>query len=273
LDIRNYIESGIIEAYVLGKLTPEEASGVEDNALLYPGIRQEIDTVERAMEQYAWSYAKTPPPGMLHQILQRIDQLPPTTPASPPATAVPPSFLSSLRPRSWARFLAVGMTVKFLLAATGLGVLYYQNQQLHDRFESKQAQLYQAQASCDSISSKLERSIFFLKDVNTQPVVMTGQPIAPQATAAVHFNPIRRKAYLTNLELPKPPAGKQYQLWAIVAGAPVSMGVFEVPDESGQLLEVPFVENASAFAISLEDTGGKPQPTMDQIFVIGAIAG
>ncbi|MBK7872579.1 MAG: hypothetical protein IPJ74_18805 [Saprospiraceae bacterium] len=46
---------------------------------------------------------------------------------------------------------------------------------------------------------------------------------------------------------------------------------FDLPSHSDTFIEVPFISNAQAFAISLEDTGGKPQPTMDQIYVLGNI--
>lgn len=268
MDIRSYIKSGVLEEYILGILTPEAAAEVEQNARLYPAIKQELDAIEKALQQFALSFAKTPPPGTLENILQRIDTPMPTAAAGAAAST---SLWSRLKPKNLSRFLAIGMTVKFLLAATGLCFLYFQNQKLHNRFETKQEQLLQAQSTCDSTASMLQKEIKFLKDIGTRPVALAGTPLAPQALAAVHFNSKDRKAYLTNVDLPAPPAGKQYQLWAIVEGKPVSMGVFELPEEQDTLLDIPFVENATAFAISLEDAGGKPQPTMDQIYVMGAV--
>ncbi len=265
MDIRSYIQSGVLEEYVLGILTSEAAAEVAQNARLYPVIQQELEAIEKALEKYAISFAKTPPSGTLENILRRID-----TSAAGSATATP-SFWSRLKPKNLSRFLAIAMTVKFLLAATGLGFLYFQNQKLHRRFEAKQEQLTQAQSTCDSTASILQKEIKFLKDVGTRPVALAGTPLAPQALAAVHFNSKERKAYLTNIDLPAPPSGKQYQLWAIVEGKPVSMGVLELPQGKDTLLDIPFVENAAAFAISLEDAGGKPQPTMDQIYVMGAV--
>lgn len=259
MDIKNYIESGILEEYVLGKLSPEASVEVEQNAHLYPAVKQELDSIELALEQYAFLHAKTPPVNLLENILKQIE--------TPPST----SFWNRLKPRSWARFLAVGMTVKFLLAATGLIILYLQNQKLHERLENRQDQIAQLQTTCDSTQMVLQQELQFLKNINTRPIAMMGTSVSPQSSAAVHFNSVERKAFLTNFNLPKPPAGKQYQLWAIVEGKPLSMGVFDLPEEKDTLLEVPFVEKASAFAISQEDQGGKPQPTVNQIYVMGVI--
>jgi len=65
--------------------------------------------------------------------------------------------------------------------------------------------------------------------------------------------------------------GKQYQMWVIQDGKPVSMGV--IPDElviQGGMTKLEMqVTNGQAFAISLEKTGGSPVPTMEQIQVLG----
>lgn len=263
MDIKNYIESGILEEYVLGKLSPEASVEVEQNAHLYPAVKQELDSIELALEQYAFLHAKEPPAGVLDQILKKVEAVP----------ADASSFWNRLKPRSWARFLAVGMTVKFLLAATGLILLYLQNQKLHERLENRQDQIAQLQTTCDSTQMILQQELQFLKNINTRPIAMMGTSVSPQSSAAVHFNSVERKAFLTNFNLPMPPTGKQYQLWAIVDGKPVSMGVFDLPQAKDTLLEVPFIEKASAFAISQEEQGGKPQPSVNQIYVMGAIDG
>lgn len=260
MDIRAYIESGILEQYVLGGLTSAEAYEVERYANAFPAVREELNSIEQALEGYVFSQAIAPPPGTLERILQRVE---PTSVQIPTGS----SLVSAAPPRSWSwtRFLAIGMTVKFLAAATGLVILYLQNQNLHDRIQTNQTQFSQSKVACDD----LQREVRFLKDVSTRPVVMNGTPESPTSIAAVYVNPRSENIYIGNLQLPPPPSGKQYQLWAIVNGKPASMGVFEFPTSGSVFIEAPFVKNAQGFAISLEDVGGSPTPT--KVFVISEL--
>ncbi|HMO40433.1 MAG TPA: anti-sigma factor [Saprospiraceae bacterium] len=253
MDVRAYIESGILEQYVLGQLSQEERLEVAQNAALYPDIREEINQIELALERFAQLSGKTPPPGTLEGILSKI---------STDKPAAPVAILS--------QWMLPALAAALLLSLAGTLYLFWQNQQLSADFNNAQT----AQLQCDSLANEyavLQRELRFLKDVETRPIVMNGTPVAPEAIAAVYFNTNSQRAYLGGLQLPLPPAGKQYQLWAIVEGQPVSMGVFDLPAREGQFIEVPFIANAQAFAISLEDAGGQPQPTVEQIYVVGNV--
>jgi anti-sigma-K factor RskA len=102
-------------------------------------------------------------------------------------------------------------------------------------------------------------------------IIMKGTDKAPLARANIHFNKETQKSYLDIINLPTPPPDKQYQLWAIVDGVPTDMGVFDIKIDSTVLQEVPFIENASAFAVTLEQKGGSPTPTLEEMVVIGNI--
>jgi len=71
--------------------------------------------------------------------------------------------------------------------------------------------------------------------------------------------------------MPIAPKGKQYQLWAMVDGQPVNAGVFPLDvkvDGTSKMLDIP---KAQAFAITLEDEGGKDVPTLSELCVMGGI--
>jgi anti-sigma-K factor RskA len=66
----------------------------------------------------------------------------------------------------------------------------------------------------------------------------------------------------------KTPAGKQYQLWAIVDGKPVDAGM--IGDCEG-LCKMKVIDHAEAFAVTLENAGGSPAPTLTAMFVLGKV--
>ncbi len=67
------------------------------------------------------------------------------------------------------------------------------------------------------------------------------------------------------------PAGKQYQLWAIVDGKPVDGGMITSKDgKNYNIQKMKTFGRAEAFAITLETAGGNPQPK-GTMYVMGKI--
>ena len=60
ISVKDYIDSGILEQYVLGITSPEETKDVELMAIAHEAIRQEIDAIAGAMEAYAMEGAVQP---------------------------------------------------------------------------------------------------------------------------------------------------------------------------------------------------------------------
>ncbi len=73
--ITEYIESGILELYVLGELTPAEAEEVKQMASSYPAVRQELEAIRENLEQYALAHAVTPRPLMKSLFLATVDYI------------------------------------------------------------------------------------------------------------------------------------------------------------------------------------------------------
>jgi anti-sigma-K factor RskA len=61
MNVQAYINSGIIEDYCLGVLSPEEQRSVAQNALLYEDIQAAIEENELALKQYVEDSSITKP--------------------------------------------------------------------------------------------------------------------------------------------------------------------------------------------------------------------
>ncbi len=95
-------------------------------------------------------------------------------------------------------------------------------------------------------------------------VRLAGLEAAPEAQAQALIEGGEAKAvlYVSNLQ----PAGadRTYQLWIIVGGTPVSAGLFDVDAGGGASVLVEDLERLDeieAWAVTLEPSGGVPQPT------------
>lgn len=264
MDIKNYISSGVLEDYLLGFLNGEQRKEVELNAKKYPEIQAELDAFEKTLSNYAQLHGITPPPGLKGKILNKING-------------------SSVSNVTQSTTTAGINYLPLLLGITGLlllGSLFYafnlsnDNNKLKKDLNTVQAELSTLKKSCAETEQRLnevEEKVDILRHSSNRSIIMNGTDNAPEAIAAVHWNEEEKVNYLDLINLPTPPSGKQYQLWAIVDGAPVDMGVFDQKLEPGVFVKVPFIEKPQAFAITLEDEGGHPTPNLEQLYVIGNV--
>lgn len=92
---------------------------------------------------------------------------------------------------------------------------------------------------------------------------LAGQPAAPRATGRAFWSRSRGLVF-TASDLPPLPAGRIYQVWMVLPGAPLSAGLI-APDTSGRAQEAfdtpPDVETPVAVAVTIEPAGGLPAPS------------
>jgi len=73
--IQDYIESGVLEAYIIGAASPDEVKELLYLKDRYPEINFALQQLESDMERLAQHMAVTPPPGTWNKIEQQIDEL------------------------------------------------------------------------------------------------------------------------------------------------------------------------------------------------------
>ncbi|WP_443937796.1 hypothetical protein [Pedobacter sp. MW01-1-1] len=71
-NLKAYIESGILELYVLGVLSTAERTNVQGFANLYPEIRLEIEAIEIALKQYALVNAVQPADEVWMKVYEKL---------------------------------------------------------------------------------------------------------------------------------------------------------------------------------------------------------
>lgn len=261
MDIQSFLQSGLLEAYVLNQCTAGERAEVERMAALHPEVRAELDAIERALEQVARANAVPPPAALKAQIMQRIEAEANAAPAATGATGGGRAF-RLLPALGWAAALLLGIA------------LAWQNTRLN-RAETRAAELETKITDCETRvgeQAKNQALIALLRDRDTRAIVLsdaTTPGAVEHITATVWHNPARGETALDINSLPRPNPGKYFQFWAIVDGAPVSMGMVTLSGaDSWQKL--PFVPNAQAFAISEEaKPEGNATPTV--VVMVGKV--
>lgn len=100
-------------------------------------------------------------------------------------------------------------------------------------------------------------------------VVLKGTAADPNAQATVYYDPQTHDGFVNATQLKPVSPDKQFQVWAIVRGKMVPVGLFDTPGDGLQPLTP--VDDASAFAITVEPRGGRDQPTLQNLQAIGTV--
>jgi mannose-6-phosphate isomerase-like protein (cupin superfamily) len=71
----DFINSGVLELYVLGQATEQDALEVERMSEAYPQIREEVNSIAIALESYAEAHAVEPDPMIEPMLMATIDYM------------------------------------------------------------------------------------------------------------------------------------------------------------------------------------------------------
>lgn len=261
MDIKQYIESGVLELYVLGRLTESEAQEVENKAAQHPEVAAEISDIEQTLEEAAQATAPPVNPEILERTLRDIRDGDSGSTNAPPAS-------DTAGFKGWLPWLFA------LTALLASGLLWNSNRISQLEQEALRQELQTLRDDCATISTQSEANenvIAALTRPATRAITLEATENAPGKRAVVFYNEEEEAAYFSASNLPSPPSGKQYQLWGIDGDGPKSLGVLDLNLEAGTILNLDYLPGVAAFAITLEDLGGKEAPDLTQLQVIGEV--
>lgn len=75
MKVSEYIESGILELYVMGSISAEEAVEVEKMMVLHPEVLEEVRAIEKSLEKYALANAVQPHATVKPLLLATLDYM------------------------------------------------------------------------------------------------------------------------------------------------------------------------------------------------------
>lgn len=268
---------------MLGLTTEAETAQVERALVELPELNADVEALREDLEEYALSYEQTPPPELRARVLNALAaeagrSVNPVAerPVRPLGVPIEPTETDSVVRPLWAKTWLVAASIGLLaLSILGNLLLYGRWQNTRDRLtlaENRNTQLAQEIDVQRTSLQTVNEEVALLRNPAVRRIDLKAQPNAPASSEAlIYWNAAQRTVYLASTSLPAAPAGKQYQLWAIVGGKPVAMGVF---DPGTGLQRISDVANAEAFAISLEATGGSTTEKGPQgpIYVVGAVS-
>jgi len=274
LDSKEYISSGILESYILGHASPEEAGILECVMKNNAEVKAAYEEAQKTFELLATAQAVTPPNDLKSKIWDKIQLEQNVEDEKPviPLNNVEPKLetqqigqeIRGEKNKSWKNF-AVAATVLFLVS---IGAnLYWMSSQ--NEMKNELAVLKSDKQSQNLAMQNLEQKLKITSNPNMLKIVLAGVEKHPESNAVVYWDKTSKDVYLTANSLPKAPEGMQYQLWAIADGKPVSAGMYT--DDKDAKIALANIPSAQAFAITLEKEGGSKIPTMENMYVMGGV--
>ena len=262
MNIEEYISSGILELYVYGALTEEESREVSEILKEHPEVRKEVEEIEAALKQLASAAAPYNPEKLLASIKQKLSNKNVKT-------------LPVRRETPWISYIGWAAS---LLLLVGLFFLISDNNELRQQLNTEQARSARMEQQIADARENAEKARELLAVLRSKEVTRTnlqGQTVAPQAYASVYWNKEENKAYIDAKDLPEPPRGKVYQVWSLKLDplTPTSIGLLEnFEGDENKIFTLENVNESEAFGITLEPAGGSESPTMEQLYVLGAVS-
>lgn len=300
MNTKEYIESGIIESYVLGATTVGESAEVETLALQYPEINTEIESVRNTLESYVLQFEKEPPAFLKDKIKAKLFSEPISADRfqsavhggqatvaneqlagdsgqlsanSEQINESPREIVSLNNNVNSPQRSIFSMAASWVLLALSIlgNIWFFSNwKNSEEKLVALETQNQVLAQEGKALKASYQEEVAILQNPDFKVITLAGQPVFPTAKALIYFDKNKKEVYLSSLNLPEAPTGKQYQLWAIIDGKPVDAGLI---DGNANILKMKSLTNAVAFAISLENTGGStteagPKGT---IYVMGAV--
>ncbi len=246
MDIHEYISSGVIETYVMGLCTNAEEKELETLRIQYPELDKAISTYESEMEKNMLQHSSLPDAATDTKILNTINELTNSVPVIPIQS----------KKRNWLTPFSIAASILLLLS---IGLNFYLFQQSKNEIPE------------NTIASLPASDYEIMKKPSITPVAMYGYSYHAICRCTMFWDKATGKAYIMIHHLPKSSAAKDYQLWAMVDGKPVNVGI--INDEiRGRFIEMNNVPStANAFSVTLENAGGASTPTESEIYLTGSI--
>ncbi len=285
MDLSCIILSGDLELYVLGMLPEDEAYKIQQLASLFSEVQEEIDRISESLEGFAATSSVAPSPSVKDNLMSKLRELKAEeddnrTPVVPliteqhhveeSASATPVIPIGKRNNRS---ALLAAAVIGLVLSIGGIIYLSsqnkYKNQELanlHQQVNRLSTDLSLQQQNVLAYSQTLQ----MMQSDDYRKINLTNVPGKPDALAQVFWNKKTNEVYIADVSLPTTPAAKQYQLWAIVNGKPVDAGLLQNKKQQAQRMKA--FEKADAFAITLEQKGGSPTPTLEAMYVMGKVS-
>jgi anti-sigma-K factor RskA len=281
VNTQEYINSGIVESYVLGLASPDEVQELMQQMKLYPEIKQAVEDFEVAIEANNQQNTMPVPPHVKNNLFSMLEnEFSPSVDIENATAAkvvsinnpLPQEDVATAKVKSIINWQILSVAAILLLIVSACLNIYFYNsaKTSANQYQALLTERSSLQANIEVYQTKLEEMDNGMKTMLNPAMKIVKMPAVKGMegnAATVYWDTSTKDVYVLNNALAPVATDKQYQLWAIVDGKPVDAGML---GDCAILCKMKNIPNAQAFAITLEKKGGNPSP-QGTMYVLGKI--
>ncbi|MCM4169646.1 hypothetical protein KCTC52924_02243 [Arenibacter antarcticus] len=242
--IKIFLDSDLIEQYLLGATSQEETLQVERYIALYPEVRKTYIELQENLEIYAKMHAVKTPDGLKDKILNKVK--------------------SENKGLKKFYLYAVAASFTALIFAGSSYTFWTQNQNLQEENVIVNNKIQNLEENMRLQLEDVRNQFIVLHNPKTKRLTVKGNNKAKDLKAVAYINPVKKLSYINVSKLPNLPENQCYQMWAEVNGEMLNLGIIQEATNSEKLMALPYGENAMGY-ITIEPTGGNNSPTVENI--------
>ncbi len=242
--IKLFLDTDLLEKYLLGTTTAEENLQVERYIAMYPEVRDTYNELQENLEAFAKIYAIKPPKDLKDRIINKIKK-------------------GNSNRRKFYRYAVAASFAAFLFAGSSY-FFYNQNRSLQEENAMVTNKIKDLEVVMREQLEDVRNQFIVLNNPMTKKYNVNGNKKAKELKAVAYINPVKKLSYINVSNLPNLPEDQCFQLWAEVNGEKINLGIIKELDDKSKLLALPYAENAVSY-ITIEPRGGNHTPTVENI--------
>ena len=242
--VRIFLDTDLLEKYLLGTTSAEETARVERYIAMYPEVRKTYHELEENLEAFARLYSRKTPEGLRERIFS--------------------SIRSQRTGRKRFMRYAIAASIAALFFAGSSYFFWNQNQSLQQENAIVSNKIRVLEADMKEQLEDVRNQFIVLNNPQTRKYLVNGNKKARDLKAIAYVNPVKKLSYINVRNLPQLPENQCYQMWAEVNGEMVNLGILKDLDDKDKLLALPYGEKAMGY-ITIEPEGGNTSPTVQNI--------
>lgn len=249
-NINSFLESGLLEKYLVDDVTTSETEQVESFISKYPEVKSQYDLLQDNLEILSKLNAIEPPKDTLNNILNTLDDKPVVT--------------LHTKQRRVSIWYSIAASVAAIMFATLASFFYLQNQQLLNENQVVVDEIFDLRSDIANTNDKLEsvmKQFMRLNNPETEKYIIRGNKRAKNLKTVAYINPKEKTSMIEVVSLPQLPEEQCYQMWAQMQDKMVSLGILDATERD--LRSIPYTENALSFNITIEPKGGNETATVE----------
>ncbi len=228
----------------MGDTSPMQNTQVEQWRVQYFEVNDEIISIEKNLEAYAFANAITPSIKVKENVLAAL-KAPSQTNGQNNSTAK----VISISP--WRNIAAAA--VALLIGSAVFNVIYF------SKYKDASAKYDESEKTIASLNANLadaSNDMNVIRSKYSLPLKLKPDIAPKDADAKIYWLTNTGEIYIDPSNLPATPKGMQYQLWAIVDGKAIDGGLIVPKNGKLSMQKMKTFGKAQAFAVTLEVEGG-----------------